>query len=117
MTEHLKSLVGDAHPVSSDHFDLYIEDRVLIYFRDDCVKQVMEKRIRLRIEPASRLDLFGFRKSSGLNRLDFYPLRQGVILDGKCLMVTPLPKYRIANITTGQYHDDAVELWQTSFAP
>ena len=117
VTDHLKSLVGDADPVVSDHFDLYVEDHALIYFRDDCDKHDMETRVRLRIEPASRLDLIGFRKSSGLNRLDFYPLRQGVISDGKCLIVTPLPKYRVENINTGQYHDDVVELWQTSFAP
>ena len=117
LTEYLRSLVGDADPVDSDYFDLYIDDRALIYFRDDCNEQDMERRVRLRIEPASRLDLIGFRKSSGLNRLDFYPLRQGVTLDGKCLMVAPLPQYRIENIITGQSNNDGTELWQTAFSP
>ena len=117
LTERLESLVGNAEPVARDHFDLYIEDRILIYFRDSCDKEDMEEQVRLRIEPASRLDLIGFRKSSGLNRLDFYPLRQGAILHGKCLMEAPLPGYSIESITTGQNDNDVVESWQTTFAP
>ena len=117
LTEYLKDLVGEEGPVVSEYFDLYIMDGTLIYFRNDCSMKDMEERVRLRIEPISRLDLIGFRKSSGLNRLDFYPLRQGAVMDGKCPLVAPLPQYRIANVTTGQTSAEGVELWQTTFVP
>ncbi len=115
LTEYLKSLVGDAQPVVRDHFDLYLADGSLIYFKDGCDEEDMEEGVRLRVEPASKLVLSGIRKNFGIDILDFYPVRQGAILDGKCLMLAPLPKYRIANISTGQYHNDAVELWAASF--
>ena len=117
LSAHLTSIVGDGDPVVSDYFDLYIKDRDLIYFRDGCSSEDMDNSIRLRIEPASRLDLIGFRKSSGLNRLDFYPLRQGAMRDGKCLMVAPLPHYRIENINTGQSQNDGIDIWRASFSP
>ena len=49
----------------SDYFDLYIQDHygALIYFRSGCsTLRTWRNAFDLRIEPASRLDLIGFRK-------------------------------------------------------
>ncbi len=119
LTEYLKSLVGDAQPIVRDHFDIYLADGSLIYFKDVCDDEDMEawSGIRLRVEPVNKLVLSGIRKNFGIDIFDFIPIRQGAILDGKCLMLAPLPKYRIANISTGQYRNDIVELWEVSFVP
>ncbi len=117
LTQYLEDLVGDAQPIVRDHFDLYLADGSLIYFRENCDEQDMENGVRLRVEPANKLALTGIRKNFGLDILDFYPRRQGAIVDGKCLMLAPLPGYRIANISTGQYRDDLDKLWEVSFVP
>ena len=118
VSEYLEELVGDAEPVVMSHFDLYVGDDSLIYFRDECDLEDFERRIHLRVEPVNKLVLSGIRKNFGVDFLGFYPSRQGIILDGKCLMVAPLPEYDIERITTGQSSDRGnVEFWDVSFAP
>ena len=117
-SEYLEELVGDAEPMVTSHFDLYIGDGSLIYFRDGCSLEDFERRIHLRVEPVNKLALSGIRKNFGVDFLGFYPSRQGIILDGKCLMVAPLPEYDIERITTGQSSNlGNVEFWDVSFAP
>ena len=118
VSEYLEELVGEAEPIVMSHFDLYVADGSLIYFRDECDSEDFERRVHLRVEPVNKLALSGIRKNFGVDFLGFYPSRQGIILDGKCLMVAPLPEYDIERITTGQSSDRGnVEFWDVSFAP
>ena len=117
VTEYMENLVGDARPIVRSHFDLYIEDDTLIYFKDECVQEDFDRRVRLAVEPANKLVLNGFRKNFGKDALDFFPETQGIMSKGKCLMISPLPVYDIRRITTGQREDRDNVFWEVSFTP
>ena len=44
-------------------------------------------------------------------------LGYGVNLDGKCVIITPLPTYPISRIRTGQFVSGEAALWRVEFDP
>ena len=114
--DHLYSLVGDSGPDVHAHFDLYLDDRSLIYFKEGCSREDFERRVFLYVQPVHNFELPGIRKSIGNDILDFFPARQGVRMNGECLAIAPLPEYDIKLITTGQYDRNTV-FWEVDFVP
>ena len=116
LIDYLSDRIGDSAPTIKDHFDLYTNERELIYFREGCSQEDLARRISLEIVPANPLHLSGIRKNFGMDILSFYPTRQGVMLDDSCLAVAPLPRYDAELITTGQ-RGDGGEVWEVTFRP
>ena len=116
LSEHLKNRVGESAPVARDHFDLYLGDRELLYFRKGCSAEDFARKIELRVVPVNPLHLSGIRKNFGMDILSFYPARQGAMQGDTCLAIAPLPKYDADIITTGQW-GDGINLWEVSFHP
>ena len=116
LTNYLYDRVGDSPPIVRGHFDLYIADRALIYFREECSSEDFAQKISLRVVPANGLSLSGIRKNFGMDILSFYPARQGAMRNGECLAVAPLPKYDIDMIVTGQRGDGGA-FWEVEIRP
>ena len=114
--DYLRERVGDAFPVARDHFDVYLDDGTLIYFRQGCSREEFARMIDLRVVPENKLVLSGIRKNFGMDILSFFPARQGAMLDGDCLALAPLPTYRAEFVATGQSEDGA-KLWEATFRP
>ena len=113
---YLQGRVGDSGPAIRAHFDLYVAEGSLIYFRQGCDPDDMENKIFLHVFPSFKPALPGISKHTGFHNLDFLPYRQGSMLDGECLAVAPLPEYGIERIATGQ-HDFETVFWEVEFVP
>ena len=68
----------------------------------------------LHVFPENPGDLPAEHRQSGFENLDFEFEHRGIIRDGECLAVAPLPAYPIARIRTGQ-HAAGEQLWQAEF--
>ena len=79
-------------------FDLYFGDGEILYYRESCSAADLEGRFALAFHPLAGV-------ASGdepLNRdFDFYAY--GVIEDGSCLAIVPLPEGRYRKLETGQW--------------
>ena len=51
-----------------------------------------------------------------MDNLDFHFRKYGVVIDGACVAVRPLPDYAAARIRTGQYAPEQGALWQTELS-
>ncbi len=118
LSDYLRDLVRDDKLLVRDHFDIYLGDESLVYFRESCDEGDM-RRMKFRVVPENPFDLPGIRKNFGIHIMDFYPARQGAMLDGSCLAIAPLPEYEIDYLITGQFLTDTSEtdremLWETT---
>lgn len=79
-------------------FDLYFGENEILYYRESCTVADLEGRFALSLWPPSGL-------ASGaepLNRdFDFYT--HGIIEDGRCLALVPLPEGRYGKLESGQF--------------
>ncbi len=112
----LKELVGDTRPAVRAYFDLYLIDGALIYHRRTCSPEDMDKKVFLHVHPVHPFVLPAVSKHTGYHNLDFFPDRQGAMLNNECLAIAPLPEYRIKRIDTGQ-HDFRTTFWETHLDP
>lgn len=115
--EYLRNHVGDAEPIVRSQFNIYFHDNTLTYVRETCSNEETGPRFFLHVTPVNRVDLPGIRKQYGNENFDFYFEKQGgVLLNGKCLAVVPIPEYDIEYISTGQHGlDNTSRNWQVNF--
>ena len=113
LSDYLHELVGDSTPVAREHFDLYLTEDSLLYFREGCTQEDFARKISLRVVPANPIHLSGIRKNFGMDILSFYPARQGAMQNDRCLAIAPLPAYEVEAITTGQWNEEA-RFWEVS---
>ena len=83
-------------------FELYRQNNLLIYYREDCRRRDTQPRISLHIVPEDVEDLAAERREFGFENRGFYFSQQGVHIDGQCLATVALPDYAIAEVRTGQ---------------
>ena len=94
-------------------FDLHLDRqaRTLTYVKAPCALPDVERRFFLHIAPERVEDLPEERRASGFDNLDFAYLTRGVVFDGKCAAVMPLPGYEIELLRTGQRSRGEGEIW------
>ena len=97
-------------------FDLHLDEeaRTLTYVKDPCELSDVERRFFAHIRPVRADDLPEDRRMLGFDNLDFIFLTRGVVFDGKCAAILPLPEYDIASVRTGQFVSDAGEIWKAT---
>ena len=110
----ISAVSGD--PVVRSVFDIYLNDRALIYIKDPCVVTDTEAAFFLHIVPSDVADLSEERREFGFGniRFDFY--RRGAMVDNACIVKIDLPDYEIERIRTGQFErgkEDAV--WTAAY--
>ena len=96
--------------VDSD-FDIYLDEDILIYFKQPCEADEAQAKFFLHIIPADARDLPADRQEYGFDARDFRFGNWGKALDGGCIAIAPLPRYPIERIHTGQF-TGAGALWR-----
>ncbi len=96
------------------HHDSAVEFRYtdrLVYIRESCHPDDLKQRFFLHIFPKNRDDdLPDSHRPHDSDNLDFDFFQYGRRVDGKCMVVVPLPEYDMDYIRTGQYGHEG-ELW------
>ncbi len=92
-------------PAIRSDFDVYLNENMLIYFKESCTRADRTTRFFLHLIPADKDDLPGHRRRYGFDNLNFryrwfdWPDTNS---GGRCLVAVPLPDYVITGIETGQ---------------
>ena len=102
--------VAHAEPVISSNFDVYINDRTLIYVKDGCSSNDVSAPFFLHISPDHVDHLPMERRDFGFDSLNFSFSRYGIRFENRCIAVVPLPDYPAMDLTTGQFTETG-ELW------
>ena len=115
-------------PVARSDFDLYLDERTdegtdgsakrrtLAYHRAPCREEEAAPRFLLHLRPRDPADLPG-GASRGFENRDFDFAEHGVILDGECLALVPLPAHDLASVTTGQWRPGEPPFWRAVVRP
>ena len=101
---NVRQIVADAgNPIIRSDFDIYLNDRWLIYINDSCSASTLDNAFFLAVFPVDKNTLPKARKPHGFHNLDFdfadYGFRDGE----KCFIVRDLPEHPIKRIHTGQF--------------
>ena len=103
-------------PAARSNFDLYRQDKQLLYLRETCAAADTAAGFFLHIIPQDIADLPAERQAAGFANLDFAFARWGGFFDGKCLAAVPLPEYPVKAIRTGQHIPGQGEVWAVELA-
>lgn len=100
--ELYRSVRSSGPAIVNSNYDVYLDDRILVYTKAQCEPPDSRSHFILYIQPAFNSVLPVHRKSLGFEDIRFNFGIRGVRFDGKCLLAVPLPEYKIAAITVGQ---------------
>ena len=102
---HTNETIAQAgEPLIRSDFDVYINDNMLIYVKDNCGDDDADAPFFLAAFPVNETDLPDWARQYGFQNLDFRFQENGIRQSGdRCIAITPLPDYDIARISTGQY--------------
>ena len=103
--------LSDSTPAARAVFDLYRQDKRLIYLRESCAAADTAAGFFLHIVPEDIADLPAERQAAGFANSDFAFARRGGLFDGRCMATIPLPDYPVKAIRTGQYVPGQGEVW------
>ena len=91
-------------PLIQSDFEVYLNDKTLIYVKDDCNRGDADAPFFLAAYPVNETDLPPEFIRHGFQNLDFSFQKNGVRQgDDRCVAIAQLPDYDIARISTGQY--------------
>ena len=113
---------ADSPQIRSDLFDVYLNGSSLIYVKDDCNWDDTNAFFFLAAFPVNESDLPVEYRQRGFQNLDFGFWQNGIQQSEKrCIVITPLPDYDIARISTGQYtrraDSETQHLWEGEIFP
>ena len=100
----IRRLVTDAgNPIIQSDFNVYLNDRWLIYTTDQCSAANLDNTFFLGVFPVDAADLPEERKPHGFEGLGFSFAYYGFRSGERCFAVRQLPEYPIQRIHTGQF--------------
>lgn len=109
-------------PLATSVWQLHMRDNAprggteLIYRKDECRRDDISGRFSLRIHPVRSGDLPPERRRAGFDVIAFGFREYGVVVDDKCLIILPLPKYKPAWMATRYIAAGRGTVgWETSF--
>ena len=102
-TLDVQQIVADAdNPLIRSHFDVYLNNRLLIYIKERCDASDLDNTFFLAAFPVDNADLPEDRRPHGFANLDFDFADYGFGGGERCVAVRDLPAYPIKRIHTGQ---------------
>ncbi len=106
--------VVSGEPAARSHFDVYLRDGALFHVRDPCVREDLPRRVFVEVTPEDPKDLHrGRRRDEDGFEGFFHAFRKsGVLFEGKCMAILPLPDYPVSGIRTGQEEGRGRVLWE-----
>ena len=84
-------------------YDVYFDNKRVIYLKDPCSQADVEPRFFLHVYPVDSNDLPAQSRQRGYDTLDFSFAGQGFRSGGKCLAIRELPRYALSRLETGQF--------------
>ena len=103
-TLDIRQLVAEAgNPIIRADFDVYLNNRRLIYINDSCSADILGKPFFLATFPLDNADLPEARRPHGFDNLDFDFADHGFSGGAICFAMRALPEYPIKRIHTGQF--------------
>ena len=109
---------GDyGEPAARSTFDVYRTATALTYIKEQCAPADLTSKFMLHVIPADVSNLPNHRRRHGFDNLGFRFADYGLIWDGKCVAIAPLPEYEITAIRTGQNLSGQGELWRADLPP
>ena len=91
-------------PLIRSHFDVYLNENMLIYVKDVCGNDDTDVPFFLAAFPVDESDLPVGSRQRGFQNLDFGFRKNGIRQSGdRCIAIALLPDWDIARISTGQY--------------
>ncbi len=100
--------------VARADFSVYATARRLTYVKDPCGPADVAEQFFLHVFPVRVRTLPRHRRPHGFNNLDFPFDQHGLMQDGTCVAIVPLPRYPIDRIHTGQFAG-ADQTWAVTF--
>ena len=98
-------MTSDGDTLIRAEFDVHLDDDDLVYVKDDCSAADVELEFFLHMDYPPGSDVTSPEKSNRLRaerfNFDFY--QHGVIQDGSCVAVVPVPGSTFSRISTGQW--------------
>ena len=94
--------VASREPAARSHFDVHLDEDALFHVRDPCVREDVGFKVFLKVVPEDPKDLPERIPRHGSRGLRVFFQRSGVLFEGKCMAVLPLPDYPVSSIRTGQ---------------
>ena len=114
LQRHAGVRVGQ-EPVVRSVFDIYLDAGSIRYVREPCTAQQAQAPFFLHLVPVALADLPEHRQPYGFDDISFAFQDHGHASDGRCSVEFPLPDYRIAAITTGQFRAEG-DFWKEHFS-
>ena len=102
-------------PLISSHFDVYLDDSRLIYFRSPCAAEDAAEPFFLHVHPADTDDLPP-RREARFDSFSFGLLHRGAMSGDGCFTSFDLPDYDVAGFTTGQFVHGDDNLWEVAYS-
>ena len=100
-------------PAATADFDLYLDaaGTELTYHKEPCAPADLQERFYLHVFPADPAELAADRRQSGFHFRNFHFTEYGLLREGACVALVPLPAYErgIDRIRTGQFNGWRVE--------
>ena len=100
------------NPALLSEFDVFLLDDLLVYVKDSCRKEHVDRRFFVHVAPVDQKYLHERQKARGLANFDFDFADAGVREAGQCVATRLLPRYPISYIATGQYLPGEGRFWQ-----
>ena len=107
-------------PLLRSRFDIYHREGALLYLREPCAAGEEIPDFTLRVFPPAppdspaASDSPGADSAQGFEDRDFAFREHGLVVDGKCVALVPLPPEAIARFRTGQWTPDAATTWSAA---
>ena len=98
-------------PLADAPYEIYLDENVLIYFKQPCAAEDAQPKFFLHIVPVYERDLPADRQEHGFVNRDFLLVDAGNASADWCIAIAPLPRYPIQRIRTGQF-THAGQLWR-----
>ena len=102
--EYVSTVISSMSPIIQSGYDVYLDDRRLLYVKSSCSEAERTTRFFLHLVPVDPSDLREGREEHGFDNLDFtFITGQGWRAGSSCYIVVELPEYQIREIRTGQF--------------
>ncbi len=94
--------VASGEPAARSHFDVHLGEDAIFHVKDPCVREDVGLTAFVEVVPEDPKDLPEERRRHGSEELYILFQQSGVLFEGKCMAVLPLPDYPVSSVRTGQ---------------
>ncbi len=94
--------VVSGEPAARSQFDVYLDEDALFHVKEPCVREDVGSKVFVKVVPEDPKDLPERIPRHGSRGLRVFFQRSGVLFEGKCMAILPLPDYPVSVLRTGQ---------------